>query len=205
MKRKDVLKKAGKPIFYSALIIISIAVAIMLITANTSDMVVEQVVHQKKWQPLPMGEASPGAGASGVLNTSILAHPHFDPYTSNITYNASFYSDSGAGDVNNSHIGSDIPYNTVFDIHVKVRFNRTHCYQDNGSGNGYYNLSWIRGNITCAALSLSDAAMDEYNITGCGTGQFIWVNYIMDNSGAGYTISRGQNITSCSFNFDAYY
>jgi len=205
MKRKDVLKKAGKPIFYSTMIIISFLVAIMLITANTSDMVVEQVVHQKEWHLDVLGEASPGAGASGVLNVSVTIHPHFDPYNTNMTYNASYLSDKGEGDVNNSHIGSDVDYDVPFDIHVKVRFNRTHCYQDNGRGNGYYNLSWIRGNITCAALSLSDAAMDEYNITGCGTGQFIWLYYVEDNGGAGHTISRGQNITSCSFNFDAYY
>lgn len=181
-------------------------VALLMLT-NTGNVIVEQtVIEPKSWHRIPLGEADPGAGASGVLNVSIVAHHHFDPYTSNMTYNASYYSDKGKGDVNNTHIGDNVTYTGFFDIIVKVRWNRTHAYNSTAGANPRYRLDWVRGNITCAGLSISaDTAMAEYNITGTTNGLYIWVNYVMDNSGAGYQIGRGQNITTCSFTFDAYY
>lgn len=158
-------------------------------------------IHFRMWHPNVLGDNDPGAGASGVLRVYVVEHGHYT-YTSNITQSdAEVYE---WGDLNNSHLGSNVPYSTAFDIVVKVRWNRTHAWNTT-----VYELGWVRGNITCSAFTLSDDAMDEYNITGCGTPTYIWVHYVWDGTtgggGSGEQISRGQNVTSCSFTFDAYY
>ena len=196
----------------SAVTLLTIGLVVgMLIVSNSSPVpeeIVEKTIKIRQWHEdilIPVGEADPGAGNSGVLGVWIYAHQG-DPGTAYATN----LSESGAtvyafGDVNNSHIGSIVPYNTAFDIVVKVRWNQTHAF--NASSNTWMH-DWVRGNITCAAFSLSDEAMTEQNITDATLGPdatYIWMNYYWNNAAAGGTISRGQNVTSCSFTFDAYY
>jgi len=194
----------------SAITLLTIGLIVgMLIISNSSPVPMEIVEQVRQWHKdilVPISEADPGAGNSGVLGVWIYAH-QADPGTAYATN----LSESGAavyafGDVNNSHIGSIVPYNTAFDIVVKVRWNRTHAFNDT---NNVWEHDWVRGNITCAAFTLSDAGMDEQNITDAygATGDllYIWMNYYSNNGGAGVTISRGQNVTSCAFTFDAFY
>lgn len=173
-------------------------IAAMLVLTSPSEVLVEDV-YQRSWKAVPMGDADPGAGASGVLIVYVVARSAFT-YTSNISINASVF---GSEETNNSHAGNNIPYDTYFDVVVKVRWNKTHAYS---TSNSTWMLPWVRGNTTCALLSISaDTAMDEYNISGTTNGKYIWVHYVIDNGGTGYSISRGDNITSHSFTFDAYY
>lgn len=181
--------------------IASVAVAAMILLAGMHPTEIMQSEDRKmKEVYLPrLGDADPGSVASGVLNVTLSVHVANPAtyYARNLTNNASIY---GWTNTNNSHVTSDLPYATAFDIIVKVRWNATHAYS---SGNTTWMLSWVRANATCADLALTDTAMSEVEIGKNAT--YLWVNYYLNNGGAGFTISRGQNITPCQFTFDSYY
>lgn len=194
-KIKTILKDNGKVGFAITLMAVGF-ISGMVFLATTGEDVIEQSIKMREWHPNVLGEANPGAGASGVLTILIVKSSTFSYYTNiSETVNSTVY---GFENVNNSHMNGDIPYGTNFHIVAKVRWNATHAFE---STNNTWMHSYVRGNITCSALSLSDAAMTEYNISGTGNGDYIWMHYVIGP----YTISRGQNVTSCSFNFDAYY
>jgi len=207
MKRKEILKKAGKLLVPPTLVLVSFFVAIIFL-ANIGEVLEKQTIDPRRWHSNVLAEADPGAGASGVLNVSIIALGS-NNYNANITYNTTdwysmHYNDS-ADITNNSHIGSNIPYGTAFEIQVKVQWNKTHGFN---ASSGLWMNDWLRGNCTCAFTTPAigaDTAMAEYNISGCTTGNYVWYYYVMNNSGAGYQLARGENATSCSFSFDAYY
>jgi len=206
------IKKASKIGYVLTLIGIGIIVA-MLYSSSVSPVWEREVIVQKRFWRTPFGDAFPGAGASGVLRVYIVRHQ--DNGTEwyachNITLNESVYV---YGDVNNSYInnssagvGQDVPYNTPFDIVVKVQWNQTHLWNSTAPTS----WEWIWANAFCNAsvLGIATAEMSEANITDAtpaGQGTFAFAHYYLNNSNNGYTISRGQNVTSCSFNFNAYF
>ena len=190
----------------SAVTLLTIGLVVgMLVISNSSPVPTEVVEQVRQWQKdvlHPVGDNDPGVGNSGVLRVYIYKH-QANPataYASNLTApSANVYA---YGDTNNTHIGSIVPYNTAFDIVVKVRWNKTHAFNETSH---VWEHSWVRGNITCAAFGLSDDAMGEQNISGTTNDVYIWMHYYWNNAGVGETISRGQNVTSCSFTFDAFF
>jgi len=176
-------------------------IAVLLLLSNTGDVIVEQVIRERQWQLVPMGDAAVASGQSGILRVYIHIHNlSATPYNLNLSV-SNTNQVWGYADANNTHISDNINYSEAFDIVYKVRWNATHCL--NGT---VFNLDWIRGNLTVHAFSVADQAMAEQNITGCNTDStYIWVHYYDNNSGSGYTISRGQNVTHFWGNFSAYY
>lgn len=177
---------------------VAIGIAVSMLTANIGDGVIVEHRHMKEVVLPGIGDATPGAGASGWLNASIVLLGHF-PYTSNISLNGSVLA---YGDVNNSHLGSDVNYSTAFAFVVKVRWNATHAFR---AANNTWMHSWVEGWFNCSTLGITSYECDEYNITGTGNGDYVWMHYVCDDNGTGYTISQGQNLTSFSWNFNAYY
>lgn len=144
------------------------------------------------------------ADTSGVNSSFIWAHQN-DP---NIVYNANL-SNSSANcyahtETNNTHAGSNVPYSTAFNIIVTVRWNVTHAW--NGTA---FDSTYTRGYINCSGLSVAATGV-KMNQTLIGSDTtYVWYNYYVQDAdggtGTGFTLTKGQNVTSCSFVFEAYY
>lgn len=154
----------------------------------------------RTWQAV--GDANPGSGASGVLVVYVYPHQS-DPstYDSNISTATAYEWNDGL----NASLGTDVPYDTAFDIVVKVRYNKTHAWNTTGH---LWELGWIMGNMTCSDLSIgADELMNESNITASDT--FIWIHYYLQDTGGGggggFTITHGQNVNCTDFKMQAWY
>lgn len=151
------------------------------------------------------GYADPDPGKSGFLKILIYKHHPATGYynQANMSINTSCYGNTFD---NNSHNMSSIPYSTAFDIVVEFRWNSTHA---NSTSNNTWMLQWVRMNITCPELGIAaGTAMDKYNLTLSGMGantRYMWVHFIANNGGAGYTLTKGQNVSHCYFQPSAYY
>lgn len=217
MKRKEILKAGG----LLSLIGISFIVAILFMS-QTTNMILEPEIRESEVEEMATiifilgevgGPTTNTTGGSCVLNVSVLA-VNSNNFNENITYNATdWFSMNTAGHddiTNNSHIGLNVPYNTPFMIQTKVKWNRTHAYNDTAGSSPSWVNDWVRGNATCSGVTpaiAANTAMAEYNISGntdTGYDGFVYYYYVMNNSGAGYTISRGENVTSFAVTFKYY-
>ncbi len=199
-------KKMGKGL--KAGIISAIPIAIIwiivaiLFLANIGETIIqtpEPIVEEKRtWKKtkLPwLGEAEPGLNVSGVREIYIWANG--GTYTSNLS-NAS--GDCYAyGDVNNTHIGSNVPFNTAFDIIALVQWDYASGFNETSSE---WDMDYVRAYLNQTDLSISSAIGTDYHIWN--QTEQMYVHHVWDNSGAGYTISRGQNITTTYFDFEDY-
>jgi len=100
-------------------------------------------------------------------------------YTSNLTSGTGGYLAGGSA-INATNL--DMPHSTATDLILWARFNDTDSGLDIQFARG--NLSWV-GNIT------ADQAPDHIYVTATSA-KFMYVNFVWDNSNAGYTINRNQ-------------
>jgi len=164
---------------------------------NNSEFVEKRVMYRQVFLPW-LGDADPGSGASGVLAVYVNA--------TNITvgsteYNTNLTTGFATGTVNNSHIGSNVPFATAFDVVVKVRWNKTHAYDS------AWNLSLVRAYANCTVLGVTSIQMNETSIVEAT--DFVYVHYYLHDAdggaGTGFTIAEGVNVTSFSVNFESYF
>jgi hypothetical protein len=193
MKERKYMKSAAV-----AMIAIGVLIGVVIVS-NMNPTQLIQTIGQKGWHNVAMAEGDPGAGASGVLE--IYVYPHqADPGTA-YQANLSTVSAYGYSDNLNASAGSNIPYDTAFDIVVKCRFNTTHAYNTTASK---WMDSWVRANITCANLEISSlSAMTWMQITN--NSEYMWGNFYINNGGTGYMISRGESVNITLFSIQAYY
>lgn len=172
----------------------AIAIAFLIITANIGNIGNEQVIElqQREWKPIVLGN-DPGAGAYGWLNLSVVRLNHFD-YSANLTNNASclVYTTT-----NNSHAGT--VEMDAYNIEIAMQFRLNTSFKET---NGTWMLSYLHVYANCPALSISDEACTLYNITTTPT--YLYGYAVVDNSGAGYTLTDAQNVTSFTFNATGY-
>ena len=180
------------------------AVSGFMLFATTDVQQVIQTFGQRGWNTIASAEEGGGdvsAGEGGVLQVYIWKHSA-DPGT---TYASNLSNMSGdcyawANTLNEAMTGN-VPYGTDFDIVYKIRVNATQAYNTTGST---WMLDWVRANITCADLGIAaDTAMSEVEITN--NTAYLWVNYYVNNGGAGYTITHGQQVNITSFKLQAWY
>jgi hypothetical protein len=182
----------------AAIALTAVAIGIIVATYGIITTLTVEVVIQRQWKQITAADDDPGAGNSGVLN--IFIYPHSaDPgtdYATNITEEDAY----AHGHLNSTATGN-VPYDTTFDIVVKVRFNDTVAYNTTGTT---WEMDWVRGNITCADLSIgADSAMTEVQIAT--NDDYMWVHYYINNADSGYTISHGESVNITSLTFDGYY
>lgn len=203
MKEKKYVKykKAGASL--GIFVVFAAFVFVLLIVANTGNVIVSDSVDYEtrtgsfKQVILQfLGDNNPGAGASGVMEVHVNAtNTSTTPYSSNLTNTTTYAS----GDVNNSHIGSDVPYETAFDVIVEVRWNKTHAYDT------AWNLSLVRAYANSSVLGVTAIQMEEQQIAT--STDYLYVSYFLRDSdggaGTGFTIARGENVTSFSVNFES--
>lgn len=177
-------------------------VAFVLVFGNSGNVLVERPVieHMRVWNRdvlLPLGDADPGAGNSGVLRVFLVKNGTTD-YNSNISApggNVYAY-----GDDNNSELangGDSVPFGEAFDIVVKVRWNQTHAAVDGV----YYWNTYTSGYCNCSDLSVNSAEMERFNISGVVGTDFCYMHYVINDK----QLTKNQQVSSCSFNFNAYY
>lgn len=141
--------------------------------------------------------------ASGVNESFVYAHQNLPNTIYNVNISNTSASCYAHSFYNDTHGGSNVPYSTVFDILVMVRWNVTHAW--NGTA---FDPTYTRGYCNCTLLGVTGVLMNQTLIGSDAT--YVWYMYYLQDSdggatGSGFTISKGQNITSCSFNFEAYY
>ena len=200
-KNKENKTKAGA--YLGLGIFATFIVCALLIVANTGNVIIDDsidVEYETRTGPykiIPamwLGDNDPGAGASGVMEVHVNAtNTSTTPYSSNLT--GAYES----GEVNNSHIGSDVPYETAFDVIIEVRFNKTHAWDVT------WNLSLVRAYANSTVLGVDSIEMVEQQIAT--SADYLYVSYFLRDAdggaGSGFTISRGQNVTSFSVNFES--
>lgn len=161
-----------------------------------------------KWTPgMPLGEATPGAGNSGILEVFFINHSADKYYTQentsatlegHCTANNLGYADADDTEV-------DLAHSTSFDILVKVCGNATHCKR----GATWYD-SDLNVTITWSDKSMTNDQPDgntTYPLAAMNTSGFtlLYVIFYWDNGGSGYTINKGQTSEIASIEFAAYY
>lgn len=203
-KKRSRIKKAAVTVALpGAIIVVCVLIAGMMIGANISESIepITPTVEKRSMKPVKLkwlGEVEPGLNVSGVRE--IYIYPHSNTPASTYGVNLTNTSGYAYGDVNDTHIGSDVPYATTFDIVALVQWNYTHAFNETS---GFYDMDFVRGYTNSTVLSISANNMTEYQVWN--RTEEMYVHHVDDNSGSGYTINRGQNVTSCYFDFEAYY
>jgi hypothetical protein len=140
------------------------------------------------------GEADPGAGNSGILE--IFIYETGGTYTTNLTEGDA--STLGWASADATEI--DVAHSTAFDVVVKVRGNATHCKRDAV----WFNTD-LRVRITWSDESLTDEVCEMAEIENNTANTYLWLNFYIDNSDSGYTLSKSQTTEIQNIKFEAYY
>jgi len=183
-----------------------IAIGVIVTTlalSQTGDVVVKPVLD-REWKNVPVGDGDPGAGNSGVLKVFLYAHTGSPATTYNANISSGYFGDASS-DTLDANLGSNVPYDTAFDIVVKVRYNTTHAYNTTGSS---WEMDWVMGKMTSSDLSIgADTTCEEQQIAT--NDDYMWVHYYLQDSdggaGSGFTISHGESVNVTDFTMQAYY
>ncbi len=181
--------------------VIGIAFSILMVASintvivdNQNVEIVERTGTYREVVLLYLGDADPGAGASGVMEVHVNAtNTSVSPYTSNLTGAYEY------GEVNNSHIGSDVPYAVGVDVVVEVRWNKTHAWDS------AWNLSLVRAYANSTVLGVTGIQMVEAQIAT--SADYLYVSYFLRDAdggaGTGFLLTEGQNVSSFFINFES--
>jgi hypothetical protein len=156
----------------------------------------------RRWNIVGAADADPGAGSSGIINVFIYPHsanPGAD-YATNLTEGNAYAHFPTPGGLNRALEG-DVPYDTEFDIIVLARFNTTHAYNSSGST---WETSWTRANMTCADLGIG-ALTAMTGVQTATSGDYMWVQFYLNNAGSGYTITHGASVNVTALVVQAYF
>jgi len=187
----------------------------MMVLWNSQSVIETQILEPREWQPLETG--APGAGESGVVWVGIYPREvtPATAYAINCTNgNAYAYGTEVVTSGTNALTGN-VPYDTAFDIVVRVRWNVTHALSSN---NGTWMLPWVNASISAANdagattyFPIVALDMGEVNVSGCTTDTYIWVQYYVQAKtgsppdGAGLQISHGDTVNCSTFQAWAFY
>jgi len=153
-------------------------------------------------------EATPAAGASGILEIFIINHTadHFYAEENTSATLEGHCTANGLGFVNADNQELDIAHTTDFDIVVRVRGNATNCQR----GAAWFDTD-LNVTLTYSDGSESDAQPDgrtTFPNAAFNTSSYtyLYVNFYWDDSGgSGYSISKGATSEIESIEFAAYY
>lgn len=204
MKNENI-KKIGVKAGVIAGFIFIIFIVGLLIGANISETVTNEKPEMKesgfKKIKLPwLGQVDPGLNVSGVREVYLWKHSATPATTYAVNLSNASADCYGFGDINNSHLTDNCPFNTPFDVVELVQWNYSHAFNETS---GFYDLSYIRAYANCSDLSVSGVIASDYEIWN--QTEQVYIHHVWNNGGAGFTISRGQNITSFYTDFEGYY
>jgi hypothetical protein len=178
------------------------AVCTFVMLANMNPTQIIETRGSKGWETFALGEGNPGANAGGVLGIHVYTH-QANPavaYATNLTETIGALT-LAYGDNLNAALTGNVPYATAFDIAIEGRANVSQAYNTTGS---CWELSWCRTLITCANLGIgADTAMTLVEVAN--NTDYIWYISYINNGGAGYTITHGQQVNVTSLKLQAWY
>ena len=189
------MKKLGYGIISCLVTFAVIGIAASLILSNVGNVGNQPTVEQRTMKDIDFLYVGndPGAGNYGWLNLSVVKLNHFD-YSANLTNNASCYCYTL---VNNTHAGTQEMDGVAIEIAMQFQLNASFK-----ADNGTWMLSYLKVYCNSASLSISDELCTLYNVTA--NTNYLYGYAVVDNSGAGYTLTDAQNVTSCTFNATGY-
>jgi len=199
-KTKTLFKAGGMLTAFAIGIVVGI-----IFLANISDNIEQTIIHERSWKLVPLGqqEAEPPSGdpdATYLVIMYIYAHnTSVDPYSQNISI-----TDPNIFEwmnVTSGEMEGETPYNTPFDIVYKVRVNATHGYEPS---NNTWVTDWFYLHHQCADLGFPSLTNCTEKIIS-STSEFAWVHYYNNNTGNGFTISKGQSVNVTNYEFWAYF
>lgn len=141
-----------------------------------------------------MAEYNPGAGSSGWLEIYLYPHDANPGATYNENTSATLEAGSLAYFDTDGWSTTTFPSETSFDIVIRCRFNRTHCW--NGSA---FIDSRVRVNLTVAGHTgagdwavgsdFANSPMTKIVTQNNTADGYIFVNFYLNNAAAGYQLS----------------
>lgn len=200
--KKEKYKKIGIEAGVFMTVLFSIMIAVILLSANTTDVIIEREIRQKTLQPVPLADASHVDGDTLVMY--VMAYPHQSvpatAYASNLS-NATAYE---FYDGLNNEMTGETPFSTAFDIVVKMGINITHGYNDSSAA---WELTLHNATFKSSDLNFSsDVAGVEYSIDEAASWHF--VHYVIQDAdgglGNGFQIGQGVKYNITDFEFWAF-
>jgi len=206
-KEKSILKKRGLQIG----MIIAVATVTLMGFAGQYPRL-EKTDDGRSWHVIWEGnlaqaaEATPGAGAGGILGVYIMNHTATPAtaYDDNDSANfETWATEHDLGYANADDTNIDIAHSTDFDIVVRVRGNQTHCWDGSQWVDSYLRVRVSSSDLNLAADTEATLVVSE-NDSGKS---FLWVNcYIDEDQAAGnLNIARDETAEITSIKFEAYY
>ena len=195
------MKKNKKYVGASMIIVlIAVFVCAMLYNTQVTKPVFEtQIIEQKQWEIRALGDASVGDGDTGFMYIMLYPHPASDPISTTYATNLSNGTAYEFADCVNCSMTNETPYTTAFDIALKIQVGGDDGYNATG---GTWEINWTRMYYNETGLSISGEAMSEVIIATDGVTNR-WYHYVLNNSGAGYQFSKGQDYNG-SYNFEVW-
>ena len=187
--------------------ILCFAVSILIITSNINTSVekieTEQCIY--RWTPATASEGDPGAGNSGFIEIFFMNISSADAngYGLNTSSTHETWSDANLPDATPNAWANadnfDITYfnsETTFVILVRTRYNKAHAWETDHFNAGDCDTQIT---VTCTdwavGSNIANVSGDQY-VTRNNTGDnYIWINYVWDNSGTGYQIADDSTLT----------
>jgi len=210
------MNKRTYPIFKASALLTFIVIGLIsakMYLPSVNDAIYQQPTKTTAWQLIQIinpldAEGNPGATASGFLEIYFLNHTTTPTtaYNRNTTATLEGWADANIAALtggshawaNADNFRCELKYGTTFDIVVRIRVNKTNCWD----GVKFLNTSVrcdisLTGFNTAGMTNINGTQIVTYNNTAA---QFIWLNYywqdVNGGSGAGYTINKGSPWTT---------
>ena len=177
--------------------------------------VIEQIDDGRSWHVIWEGslsdlvqaaEADPGAGASGILSvyfTNNTATPDTAYNENDSATLEAWCAAAGLGYANADDANVEIDHSTDLDIVVRVRGNKTHCWNGTAFIDAYLRVRVSSADLNLAADTVS-TGVPSYNDSGM---TYLWVNFYIDEDqgAANLNIARDETAEITSIKYEAYY
>lgn len=204
--KKNKGKKAGIKSGVKAGVIVGIIVCLVWASSGPYPSVVDD---GKGWHIVWEGsfaeaaEASPGAGASGILQIFFVNHSA----AGNITENTSATIETWCDAVNLGYTSADdfnveLAHSVDFDIGLKVRANKTHAWRSTV----FFDTD-VRIRLTATDLSISaDTVLSGVVLDNDTVDDYIWMMFeTKADDTNGFSLSKDETADITSIKFECYY
>jgi len=148
-------------------------------------------------------EADPGAGNGGILSVYFINYTaaQTPPTTNDSSDLETWAANVGYVSYNNtSPFQQQLKHTTTFAVVVRVRGNAEQCKRGTDFYDTDLNVTWRCDDFTVAD-GTSMTGYVSYNNSG---DEYLYMNFVDDNGGAGYSLNKDQSVTIQNIKFDAY-
>lgn len=202
MNMKD-KKNAGKYILLGMVCVVSALLVLVSYQEVSYNDVIQDEINERVNKMVDLGDASLVDGATRVVYIMTVSHnttPATD-YQTNVTNTSAHVYEYY--DYLNNELTGETPYNTDFDLLIKVAVNQTH-----GLNGSTWDDTWFNASMheTTSNLNFtSDIALNEVEIQSVGSGSTYsyWHLYLQDADGLlgnGFQLGNGETF-NCTFEF----